>query len=93
MMASSGPDPRLPDRLRGTTMASPSPERPLEEPLSELERRFITEYLSASGADYHTLIMRNDDEARSLMRRAARYASERLGEIEARSEYVHKLHY
>jgi hypothetical protein len=73
-------------------MASPSPERPLAEPLSELERQFIAAYLADAGADYHALLARNDDEARSLLRRAARYASERLSEIEARSGYVHKLH-
>ena len=73
-------------------MANPSPERPVEEPLSKLERGFIAEYLSASGADYHALVLRNDDEARALLRRAAQFASERLSEIEARSDYVHKLH-
>lgn len=73
-------------------MASPPPERPLEEPLSELERQFITEYLANAGADYHALLARKDDEARNLLRRAAQYASERLSEIEARSDYVHKLH-
>ena len=74
-------------------MANPLPERPLEEPLSELERQFIVTYLAGAGADYHTLLARNDDEARTLLRRAAQFASERLGEIEARSEYVHKLHH
>ena len=73
-------------------MANPPPERPLEEPLSELERQFINAYLAEIGADYHALLARSDDEARSLLRRAAQYASERLGEIEARSEYIHKLH-
>ena len=73
-------------------MASPSPERPLEEPLSELERHFITEYLTHAGADYHALLARNDDESRSLLRQAAQHATQRLSEIEARSDYVHKLH-
>ena len=73
-------------------MASPFPERFIEEPLSTLERQFIEAYLAGAGADYHTLLARKDDEARSLLRRAAQYASERLSEIEARSEYVHKLH-
>ena len=73
-------------------MAIPPPERPLEEPLSELERKFIAAYLAEAGADYHALLARTDDEARSLLRRAVRYASERLSEIEARSDYVHKLH-
>jgi hypothetical protein len=73
-------------------MANPPPERPLEEPLSELERQFINAYLAEIGADYHALLARSDDEARSLLRRAAQFASERLGEIEARSGYIHKLH-
>jgi hypothetical protein len=73
-------------------MASPFPERLIEEPLSTLERQFIEAYLAGAGADYRTLLARKDDEARSLLRRAAQYASERLSEIEARSEYVHKLH-
>ena len=73
-------------------MANPFPERPLEEPLSTLERQFIEAYLAGAGADYQTLLARKDDAARSLLRRAAQYASERLSEIEARSEYVHKLH-
>jgi hypothetical protein len=73
-------------------MTNPLPERPIEEPLSELERQFITEYLATAGADYHALLVRNDETARGLLRQAARYASERLSEIEARSEYVHKLH-
>ena len=73
-------------------MANPIPERPLEEPLSELERQFIAAYLAGAGADYHTLLLRKDDEARRLLQRAAQFASERLSEIEARSEYMHKLH-
>ena len=73
-------------------MADPSPEHSLEEPLSELERQFIAEYLAEAGVNYHALVARHDDEARSLLRRAAQYASERLSEIEARSDYVHKLH-
>jgi hypothetical protein len=91
-MLISDPDPLLPDCTRGTTMVNPVPDRPLEEPLSELERKFIADYLTGDGVDYHTLLLRTDDEARVLLRRAASYASERLSEIEARSEYVHKLH-
>jgi hypothetical protein len=73
-------------------MESPFPERQLEEPLSELERQFITEYLAHAGADYHALLARNDDESRSLLRQAVQHATQRLSEIEARSDYVHKLH-
>ena len=74
-------------------MSSDYPDRPpIEEPLSELERQFITEYLREAGLDYHTLVTRSDPEARRLLAQAAQHASERLGEIEARSNYVHKLH-
>ncbi|HEY7496903.1 MAG TPA: hypothetical protein VH740_00245 [Vicinamibacterales bacterium] len=74
-------------------MTTKDPEqRPIEEPLSGLERQFITEYLSAAGLDYHELLARNDAEARKLLADAALHASERLSEIEARSDYVHKIH-
>ena len=73
-------------------MGIPPPERPIEEPLSELERHIITEYLANAGADYHALVLRNDDQARTLLRQAAQYASARLSEIEARSDYMHQLH-
>ena len=66
--------------------------RPIEEPLSELERQLIATFLSDGGYDYHTLLSRGDDEARRLLAQAALHASERLSEIEARSRYVHKLH-
>jgi hypothetical protein len=66
--------------------------RQIEEPLSGLERELISTYLSRAGFDYHALLARGDDEARLLLAKAASYASERLGEIEARSLYVHELH-
>jgi hypothetical protein len=65
---------------------------PLEDPLAGLERQLITEYLAAAGLDYHVLLAQNDDRSRKLLADAALHASERLSEIEARSEYVHKLH-
>ena len=37
-------------------MANPSPERPIEVPLSELERQFIAAYLEGAGADYQALL-------------------------------------
>jgi hypothetical protein len=67
-------------------------QTPLEEPLSELERQFISEYLRSAGLDYHALVARTDPEARRLLAQAALHASERLSEIEARSHYIHKLH-
>ena len=69
------------------------PDRPpLEQPLAELERHLIGAYLAGAREDFHTLMTRNDEEARKLLAHAARYASEKLSEIEARSHYVRKLH-
>jgi hypothetical protein len=75
------------------TMTTDDRDRPpIEEPLSELERQFIGEYLRDAGFDYHALVMRTDAEAKRLLTQATLHASERLSEIEARSHYVHKLH-
>jgi hypothetical protein len=64
----------------------------LEEPLAALERQFVAAYLADAGVDYHTLLARTDAEARGLLARAALYASERLSEIEARSQFLNELH-
>jgi len=65
---------------------------PMEEPLARLEQQFIHEYLAQLGHDYHTLLVRNDADAKALLARAALHASERLSEIESRSHYVNDLH-
>ena len=67
---------------------------PLQEPLAELERRLITAYIAGAGHDFHDLLARSasDENARRLLADAARYASARLSEIEARSHYVHEMH-
>lgn len=66
--------------------------RPLEEPLAQLERRLIDEYLRKSGHDPEALRGRRDDEARKLLTAASVYAAAKLTEIESRSHYVHDLH-
>jgi hypothetical protein len=66
--------------------------RPIEEPLAELERRLIDEYLRKSGHDPDVLRSRHDDEARKLLTAAAIYAASKLTEIESRSHYVRELH-
>jgi hypothetical protein len=35
---------------------------------------------------------RDDDEARKILADASRYASTKLGEVEARSQYLRQLH-
>jgi hypothetical protein len=64
----------------------------MEEPLAELERRLIEEYLPGAGHDPAALRARTDPETRALLRDAATYASTRLSEVEARSHYVRNLH-
>lgn len=65
---------------------------PLEEPLAELERQLISAYLAGAGQDLHTLLMRNDEEARKLLTDASLYAAAKLTEVESRSHYLRKLH-
>ena len=72
-------------------MPANSPDN-IEQPLAALERQLISAYLAGAGQDMHTLMVRNDEEARILLANASRYASEKLSEIEARSNYVRELH-
>jgi hypothetical protein len=64
----------------------------IHEPLAELERHLIGAYLAGAGHDLYSLMARTDDEARRLLAEASRYASAKLCEIEARSQYLHHLH-
>ena len=67
--------------------------RPLEEPLAELERRLIDEYLRNAGHDPDALRARHDDAAaRKLLTDAAVYAATKLTEIESRSHYLREIH-
>ena len=65
---------------------------PLEEPLAELERRLIDEYVRRLGYDLEALRASMDAGARKILVDAATYAATRLSEVEARSHYVRELH-
>jgi len=65
---------------------------PCEEPLAELERRIIDEYIRGLGHDPDTLRGSNDPAARRILIDASTYAATRLSEVEARSHYVRELH-
>jgi len=65
---------------------------PLAEPLAELERRIIDDYLHDHGHDPAALRSSQDLHARQILAAAATYASTRLSEVEARSHYVRELH-
>ena len=65
---------------------------PLEEPMAELERRIIDEYIRGHGHDPAQLRGSADPAARQILVDAATYAATRLSEVEARSHYVRDLH-
>jgi hypothetical protein len=74
-------------------MAEDPEVHPIEEPLAELERQLIDEYLRGAGHDPEQLRARHDEPAaRALLTDAATYAASRLAEVEARSHYVRNLH-
>ena len=66
-------------------------ERPLEDPMAELERQLIHAYLAGAGQDVETLAGRDDAAARRLLVAASLYASSKLSEIEARLHYLRGL--
>jgi len=65
---------------------------PLREPLAELERRIIDDYIRDRGHDPTALRASGDADARRILVEAAVYAATRLSEVEARSHYVRDLH-
>lgn len=69
------------------------PDRPpLEEPLAHLERILMASFVAGAGENLEQLLVREDPEARELLRRASQFAAERLTEVEARAHYVRALH-
>ena len=66
---------------------------PVDEPLAALERALIAAYLTGAGQQLHALLMRDDEDARTLLAAASRYATAKLAEIESRSQYLCNLHH
>jgi hypothetical protein len=74
-------------------MANMDPDvPPLHEPLAQLERHLIYDYLLALGYDPETLRQRRDPAARALMAAASQHAALRLTEVESRAHYIRELH-
>ena len=65
---------------------------PLEEPLAELDRHIIDEYIRRLGHDPNVLRTSMDAGARRILVAASTYAATRLSEVEARSHYIRELH-
>ncbi len=65
---------------------------PLQEPLAELERWIIDDYIRELGHDPTALRAAGDAGSRQILVAASIYAGTRLCEVEARSHYVRELH-
>lgn len=72
-------------------MTTPSDRAPIEEPLAQLERQLMSEYVAAAGEDFHALLNRHDAEATRLLTQASLFATSRLTEAESRSHYLRAL--
>lgn len=66
--------------------------RPIEEPLAELERLIIDDFVRGAGHDPSTIHGRTDAASKQLLANAATFAAGRLAEVEARMHYLRKLH-
>jgi hypothetical protein len=62
------------------------------DPLAQLERAFIEEYLHRRGQHLNTLSGLPREQANALMKEASAYASGRLTEVETRAHLVDDLH-
>ena len=62
------------------------------DPLSELERAFIAEFLRDRGHTLDTVRALPPAEAHALLQQASIYASCRLTEVESRAHFVEDMH-
>ena len=65
--------------------------RPIEEPLAELERAIIDEYLRGAGYDPTTVRARDDEDAHRILVLASSYAAGKLTEVESKLHYLRTL--
>lgn len=62
-------------------------------PLSSLERQLIDDYLLRKGYTRQELLLLPAEQARRIMTAACMAASLKLAEIEARTQFRHKIRY
>jgi hypothetical protein len=62
------------------------------DPHSSLETAFIADYLKGRGHTAVSLHALTASESMPLLRQASIYASAKLGEVVARSHYIHDIH-
>jgi hypothetical protein len=62
------------------------------DPMAELERAYIAEFLQRRGHTLESLHDLPEAAAHDLMKAASTYASGRLTEVESRSHYIDDVH-
>ena len=63
-----------------------------DDPLAQLERAFIAEFLQGRGYGLATVHELPDKQAQALMKEASMYASGKLSEVESRAHLIDDLH-
>ena len=81
----SGIGPRVRERYADYTSA-------LEDPLGQLERAFIEEFVRREGHDPLMLHELPESQRHALLKDASTYASGKLTEVESRAHFVHDIH-
>lgn len=69
------------------------PAHAVNAPQSPLERQFIIDYLAGKGYHLEEIKSLPDQLAKKLMTEACTYASLKLAEIEARSQFRRKIRF
>jgi hypothetical protein len=62
------------------------------DPVAQLEKAFITEFLERRGYNLSTIHELPPEQATALLKEASVYASGRLSEVEARAHLLADLH-
>ena len=64
----------------------------MSDPLAELERAFMAEFLRGRGHTFQSVQALPVGEAQALLQQASVYASCRLTEVESRAHFVDDIH-
>lgn len=67
-------------------------ENTIGDPLSELERALIVEFLRLRGHTFETVRALPEAEGHALLQQASIHASCRLTEVESRAHYIDDMH-
>lgn len=62
-----------------------------EGPQSALEKKFVEDYLQSKGYSRDTLHKLSDELVKQLMKEACMYASLKLAEVEAKSQFREEI--